>query len=156
MTWSLGGSIHLRLRNCTNSTDRFLESHRGNFIFPIQYANPQCLASTFLPRTEVKIRKQDFYDTIYASSASPRRSDKYPWFAKFLGLDLCVFGTVQHDLHKKRRAALLPYFSMGSVRKLQPVIQERVIVLLDRLKGFKDTGEVLNASCMFAAFTNGQ
>lgn len=47
MTWSLGGSIHLSLRHCTNSTDRFLESHRGNFIFPIQYANPQSLASTF-------------------------------------------------------------------------------------------------------------
>ena len=102
------------------------------------------------------MRTQDFYGTIYASSASPRRSDKYPWFTKFLGLDLCVFATAEHDLHKKRRAALLPFFSMASVRKLQPVIQERVNVLLDRLKGFKNTGEVLNASCMFAALTNGQ
>jgi len=45
---------------------------------------------------------------------------------------------------------------MASVRRLQPVIQERVDVLLKRLKGYKDTGEVLNASRMFGAFTNGE
>lgn len=101
-------------------------------------------------------RGQDFYNTIYASGAAQRKSDKYPFFTKFLGLDLCVFATVEHDLHRKRRAALLPYFSMASVRRLQPVIQERIDVLLRRMKDFRDTGHVLNASCMFSALTNGQ
>jgi hypothetical protein len=36
------------------------------------------------------------------------------------------------------------------------MIQERVDVLLKRVKGYKDTREVLNASCMFGAFTNGK
>lgn len=92
---------------------------------------------------------------IYASAGAKRKSDKYPFFTKFMGLDLCVFATVEHDLHRKRRAALLPYFSMASVRRLQPVIEERIGVLLRRLKEFRGTNEVLNASCMFSALTNG-
>jgi hypothetical protein len=45
---------------------------------------------------------------------------------------------------------------MGSVRRLQPDIQERVDVLMERLKGFRDTEEVVMASWAFAAFTNGE
>lgn len=54
-----------------------------------------------------------------------------------------------------RRTALQPYFSSTDVRRLQPVLQERVNVMLRRMNGFRDTSEVLNASCMFAAYTNG-
>jgi len=97
---------------------------------------------------------QDFYDTIYAPYSAPRRSEKWDYFTKFLGLDLCCFATVDHELHRKRRSALLPYFSMASVRRLQPVIQERIAVMLRRMTKFVDTDEVLNASCMFSALTN--
>ena len=45
---------------------------------------------------------------------------------------------------------------MASVRRLQPLVQERVDVLLRRVKDFGATGRVLNASCMFAALTNGR
>lgn len=44
---------------------------------------------------------------------------------------------------------------MASVRRLQPIIQGRVDLLLERLKGFRGTDEVLMASWAFAAFTNG-
>jgi hypothetical protein len=44
---------------------------------------------------------------------------------------------------------------MAGVRRLQPVIQERVD-LLERLKGLRDIGEVLMASWAFAAFINGE
>ncbi len=105
---------------------------------------------------EADLVGQDFYDTVYAGYAAPRRSDKDPYFTRFLGLDLCVFATVEHELHRKRRSALLPYFSMAGVRRLQPVIQERVDVMLRRMKEFRNTDEVLNASCMFSALTNGK
>ncbi|KAH8704309.1 cytochrome P450 [Phaeosphaeriaceae sp. PMI808] len=96
----------------------------------------------------------DFYGTIYALATAQRKSDKYPFFTRFMGLDLCVFATVEHDLHRKRRAALLPFFSKASVRRLQPVITERVDVLLGRMKEFRGTQRVLNASRMFSALTN--
>lgn len=72
-----------------------------------------------------------------------------------MGLDKSSFATVEHDLHRMRRSALLPYFSMTSVRRLQPMLQERVDVMLGRLKDYQNTGEVLNLSCMYAAMTSG-
>ncbi|KAF2013468.1 cytochrome P450 [Aaosphaeria arxii CBS 175.79] len=103
---------------------------------------------------ELHISDPDFYDTIYASSAAPRRTDKDPYYTKFIGLDLCVFSTIHHDLHRQRRSALNPYFSMANVRRLQPVIQERLRVMLRRMGEFKDTDHVLNVSCLFSALGN--
>lgn len=67
-----------------------------------------------------------------------------------------MFATVDHDRHKIRRSALNPFFSMSNVRKLQPEIQERVDVMMRRIGEFRDSGEVLNASWLYAAYTNGK
>ncbi len=67
-----------------------------------------------------------------------------------------MFSTIEHDKHKARRAALNRFFSMASVRRLQPVIGERVQKLLERLQGFRDAeGEIIKIDYAFAAFTNG-
>jgi cytochrome P450 len=66
-----------------------------------------------------------------------------------------VFSTIDHDLHRIRRSALNPFFSMAAVRSLQPIIQERIDMAMGRMKEFIDEGKVLNATYMFSAFTNG-
>lgn len=126
----------------------------GQFTFKIGELHKQYGPIIRISPWEVHIHDPDFYKTIYVSAAAQRKANKYPFFTKFLGLDLAVFATVEHDLHRKRRAALSPYFSMASVRRLQPVIQERIDVMLRRMKDFRDTDHVLNASCMFSALTN--
>ncbi|KAI1772344.1 cytochrome P450 [Hypoxylon cercidicola] len=103
---------------------------------------------------ELHISDPDFYDTIYASSSASRHVDKDPLFTRFSGLDNCVFSTIQHELHSQRRAALSLYFSMANVRRLQPVIQERLGVMMRRIDDFRDSNEVLNVSCMFSALGN--
>ncbi|KAF2728852.1 cytochrome P450 [Polyplosphaeria fusca] len=103
---------------------------------------------------ELHISDPEFFDTIYASSTAPRRTNKDPHFVRFIGLDQCVFSTIQHELHRQRRSALNPYFSMANVRRLVPVIQERLGVMMERMSEFKKTGEVLNVSCMFSALGN--
>lgn len=46
---------------------------------------------------------------------------------------------------------------MASVRRLQPVVEERVQRLIGRIRGFKDAGrDVIKADYAFAAFTNGE
>ena len=68
-----------------------------------------------------------------------------------------MFSTVGHDQHKARRAALGWFFSMASVRRLQPILEERLQLLITRLRGFKDAeGEVMKVGYAFAAFTNGK
>lgn len=65
-----------------------------------------------------------------------------------------ALATIDHDLHKLRRAAINPFFSMQSVRKLQPAIEERVDALLDRLRNLPQ--KPINLMYPFSAFTNGQ
>ena len=55
-----------------------------------------------------------------------------------------------------RRTAINPFFSVANVRKLQPVVMERVDQMMKRMDEFKHSGEVLNISWMFAAYTNGK
>lgn len=51
------------------------------------------------------------------------------------------------------------FFSMASVRRLQPIIAERVMALIQRLENSKDVegdSGVIKANYAFAAFTNGK
>lgn len=49
-----------------------------------------------------------------------------------------------------------PFFSIASVRRLQPMIEERIQTFLGRLNELKGTGEVLRMPVVVNAFSNGQ
>lgn len=68
-----------------------------------------------------------------------------------------TLSTIDHEHHKRRRSAINPFFSTQSVRKLQPVIEERVDALLHRLLAYSKAkpGEPLNIMYPFSAFTYG-
>lgn len=44
-----------------------------------------------------------------------------------------VFGTVSHDLHRKRRAAISPLFSKGAIKASETVIYEQAELLCESL-----------------------
>lgn len=66
-----------------------------------------------------------------------------------------MFGANDHDLHRLRRAAVSPFFSKGAVRKLQPIMEERLDALLVRFREFQKSHEVMTLDFAFSAFTNG-
>lgn len=108
---------------------------------------------------ELHVSDPSFYDTLYASSAGGEKRNKWEWYTKQFGTPESMFSTTSHDQHKARRAALGRFFSMGSVRKLQPVIEERTAKLVERFRGFKDvkgTDGVIKVDYAYAAFTNGK
>ena len=100
---------------------------------------------------ELHIETPDFYEKLYGGN----RRDKWDWIVQQFGIPEATFSTVSADLHRLRRSALNPFFSKASVRKLQPVIQEKVDILLARLKEFGGSGAVMNVGHAFAAYTNG-
>lgn len=102
---------------------------------------------------EIHVSTPEFFNTIYSGGHTKR--DKWGWALKGFGIDFSVLSTIPHDLHRTRRAALNPLFSKAKIRQMQPVIQERVDAVLDRLDGFKKNGEVVNLKLAFAAFTAG-
>ena len=71
-------------------------------------------------------------------------------------LDESIFGTVDHFKHRARRGPLNPFFSVGSVRRLQPVIDERVEACLTRMRHLKEMGELMNVVVVTSNFSNGK
>lgn len=62
--------------------------------------------------------------------------------------------TTSHDLHRKRRAALSPYFSKTVIRKLEPIILNHLAKLLVRLESAQKSGEVLELAIVYRALTS--
>ena len=130
---------------------------RGQYTFHIQKLHAKYGPIVRINPFELHISDPDYYDELYASSASGEKSDKWEWYTKQFGTPEAMFSTTRHDQHKARRAALNRFFLMASVRRLQPIISERVDALVGRLRGFNnvDNGD-LKADYAFAAFTNGK
>ena len=70
-----------------------------------------------------------------------------------MGNTLSAFGTVDHDLHRLRRASFNPFFSKQKVTALQSVIQRLVDKLCNKLEKIRATDEVVSLECAFDAFT---
>lgn len=102
---------------------------------------------------EIHIADPDFYDTVYAGSG--RKRDKWDWITRSFGVDESLIGTLGHDEHRIRRAALSPYFSKQSVRALQPLIDRNMGILLERLRQFAVSGAPMKLDDAYAALTNG-
>lgn len=130
---------------------------RGQYTFHLRTLHNRYGPIIRINPYEVHISDPSFYDTLYASSASGEKRDRWEWSAKQYGIPGAMISTIGHEHHKARRAAVSRYFSMASVRKLQPVIEERVRQLIERIRGFRDVdGGAFKADHLFAAFTNGR
>lgn len=102
---------------------------------------------------ELHISTPQFYETLYSSS---KKRDKLYWFTKMFGVNYSAFATVEHSKHRERRAALNPFFSAASARRLQPVVEERVRACIERLRTLRESGDVLRLVIVVSAFANGK
>ncbi|KAK2809424.1 hypothetical protein FQN50_003883 [Emmonsiellopsis sp. PD_5] len=87
---------------------------------------------------ELHIDEPDYYEVLY-SQHSPR--DKSYYYTKQFDLDLSAFGTEKHDLHRRRRAVLNPYFSKQRIQRLEPVIHAEVNKFCQRIQDFANAGQ---------------
>ena len=125
---------------------------RGQYTFHIRNLHAIYGPIIRINPYELHISDPEYIDKLYLSSASGEKRDKWPWYTKQFGTPGSIFSTAQHDHHKARRAALNRYFSMASVRRLQPLMDERVQQLLKRMRTSR---EAIPLNLAFAAFTNG-
>lgn len=101
---------------------------------------------------EVHFNDVDFLDDIYAPSF--RRREKYAYQTRTLPVPLSVGATIQHELHRKRREALNPFFSKKSVQSLGPMIASKTKLLCDRLDGHLNSQMPLSLTEVYFAFAN--
>ena len=104
---------------------------------------------------ELHVSDSNFYEKLYASAASGEKRDKWEWYTKQFDTPGSMFSTTGHHHHRIRRAALNRFFSVISVAKLQPLIDEKVSRLIERLRTSMDIGRIIKINIAFAALTNG-
>ncbi len=90
----------------------------------------------------------DFFDEVYSIS---KRVDKPLRAAETFGPVPSSFGTVEHELHRIRRAPMNQHFSKRSVSELHPWIASRIEKLCVRFENAVKSGEILNLKYAYAA-----
>lgn len=101
---------------------------------------------------ELSVSDLDFLDTIYAPGPHAKRNKDLEK-VKALGINTSIGGAVDHDLHRKRRESLNPFFSKKSVLHIAPQIQERTAQLGNLFMASK---EIVNLSDLYFAFASEQ
>jgi hypothetical protein len=95
------------------------------------------------------VEESAYFDELYSLKA---RYDKYEWMAGRFGANTMTFTTAKTDLHAIRRAPLNPMFSKRSIAKFEPVIRDKVELMVKGIAEAKNTGAVLVLSNAFNAF----
>ncbi|KAI4108775.1 MAG: hypothetical protein LQ345_007090, partial [Seirophora villosa] len=101
---------------------------------------------------EIHINDPNIYHEIYVESPV-RKSDKWSFSVGGVALPGTLPMTASHDLHRIRRNALNQFFSKKQVLRLEPVIQEHVAKLCNKLEEYKNTGKPANMNHAYSALT---
>lgn len=97
------------------------------------------------------VNDPEFIDTLYVRGRAGRR-EKYETSLNMLQPG-SVLAAKDHDLHKRRRAVLNPYFSMANARRLEPVVHETLLNLFRRMDGWARMGVPAPMNLAFKATT---
>lgn len=92
-----------------------------------------------------------FIDQIYAGPG--KRREKGQLTINGLGRSPTAIGTQSHDLHKSRRAALNPFFSPQRIRRLEPMAQEILEHIFQRIELHRENKTPANMSALYRAAT---
>lgn len=127
----------------------------GQYIWKIKSLHEQYGPVVRINPYELHVVDPDFWEIMFTASTNNNRRDKWSWQTKGIGIPASLLGTAPHALHRHRRSAINPFFSMQNVRKLLPFVEERVEALIQRLKTCGTRGEIVRMEYAFSAFTNG-
>lgn len=97
---------------------------------------------------DVHIHDPDFFDDLYTL-----KLDKWPWWTRGFAVPTAGGMTVEHEVHRKRRGALNPFFSKASIVANIPVIQEKLAIMCSRLDKNAGSREVLDLESIYLAVT---
>lgn len=87
----------------------------------------------------VHVNDPAFIEQLYSQSPKLRR-ERYKTVLNMLQSQGSILGTADHDMHRRRRAVLNPFFSQGNVRRLEPIINDTLFNLFRRMDGWAREG----------------
>ncbi len=124
---------------------------QGDFTWHINDLHKKYGPIVRITPTELHIDDPEYYDTLYTRGTG--RRNKYAYFSGRFGYASDTFGTVDHDLHRQRRKAISPFFSVAKIADFQPVIAKKVDRLCDKLDKYAANGAVIPLNRAWMALT---
>ncbi|KAJ9216495.1 hypothetical protein DTO166G4_2083 [Paecilomyces variotii] len=127
---------------------------KGKYIYEIEKMHDKYGPIIRINPYELSIRDSEYYDELYVSG-SVRPTDRYKGFVDgVVDFEGSHLATIEHDLHRKRRKPLDPYFSRAGVTRLEPMVAELCEkLIIERFGSFRGTGKVVRLDHAFTAFS---
>ncbi|KAH6615377.1 cytochrome P450 [Boeremia exigua] len=127
---------------------------RGKYTFEIERMHALYGPIIRVNPDEISIRDSMFYNELYVTG-NQRRSEHYDAFAS--GIDFegsSHILTRDHDLHRRRRKPLDPFFSRIGVQRLKSMLEEMVLKLESRIRDYERSHQVIRLDHAFSAFSS--
>ncbi|GLA87703.1 hypothetical protein AtubIFM56815_002132 [Aspergillus tubingensis] len=122
----------------------------GQFTFHIRELHDKYGPIVRISPTELHIHDSEYYETLYTSQ---RGLDKSPHVQNRFGSPLASFSTPEHNLHKRRRAAIVPFFSKRRTYEQAPMIQSHVDRITHRLATeYAGTDRIVCTNDLFSSY----
>jgi cytochrome P450 len=100
---------------------------------------------------ELSIVDPNFQDTRYGGIGVKRNKNER--FARQSVSPTSILNTLDHDLHRVRRAPLNGFFSKQAISRFEPTVQSKVERVVEKLKRACVQGAVLRAQDVYGALT---
>ncbi|KAI1171810.1 benzoate 4-monooxygenase cytochrome P450 [Nemania sp. FL0916] len=128
--------------------------HKFQYMWKIQKLHEQYGPIVRINPYHIHIHDPEFIDEIYAGGNRKRDRDTWYMHARQNGVQgWSLLQSMGHEIHRRRRAALNPFFSKRSIGQLEPMIMEKIDRLSARLSQSCRKGDVVNLSYATAALT---
>lgn len=125
---------------------------QGQYVWKIQEMHRKYGRIVRVAPGELHFQDPEFLDEIYAGAS--RNRERYEFQLRTLPLPLSMGGSRTHDLHRRRRDALAPFFSRRSVIETESMIQSKIEQLARVFERHRDSGTVINLSSTYYALAN--
>lgn len=140
---SVMGVTHSKLLNYTRNTVSkcsvpALSSRAHIAVGPIIRISPY----------ELHINDPAYFEKLYGHDG---RWNKYDWSYDAFAAQNSTICSVDHDMHRQRRAPLNPFFSKSNVSRKQDILQRLTDKLSDRLRGFAGSDSTVNLTAALSA-----
>ena len=122
-----------------------LYPHKLRYLWQIEKLHQRYGPIVRINPAHLHINDPDFLDDIYTSGNKHKRN-RDAWFyrsEKNGPLGWSLFQTVEHDVHRVRRATLSPFFSKRNIYALEGLIIGKVDELVERFAIAHQTAEVI-------------
>lgn len=98
------------------------------------------------------INDPENYHNVYCGG-SVRRVHKDPFGVGGFAIPDSAGGAIDHDVHRRLRGYLNPYFAPRAIVSMEPLLHERITALLGRLDQARKAGQPVSLDRAFSAMT---